>query len=57
MNSDGMPLLPSALLQARKLIALLGMVDTFGLKAYLAAHQRVVGVTVSTVVTAGTEDS
>ena len=31
--------------------------DTFGLKAYLATHQRVVGVTVSTVVTAGTEDT
>ena len=49
--------LPGALPQARKLIALLGIVDTFGLKAYLATHQRVVGVTVSTVVTAGTEDT
>ena len=56
MTSDGMTSLPGALLQARKLIALLGM-DTFGLKAYLATHQRVVGVTVSTVVTAGTEDT
>ena len=38
MTSDGMLSLPGALLQARKLIALLGMVDTFGLKAYLAAQ-------------------
>ena len=32
-------------------------VDTFGFKAYLAAHQRVVGVAVSALVTAGTEDT
>ena len=50
-----MPSLPSALLQARTLIALLEKVDTFGLKAYLAAHQREVGVTIGTVVTAGTK--
>lgn len=55
MTSDGMPSLPGALPQARKLIALLGMVNAFRLKTYLAAHQRVVGV--STVVTAGTEDT
>ena len=30
---------------------------TYGLKAYLAAHQKVVGVAVSTVVTAGTENT
>lgn len=57
MTSDGMPSLLGALPQARKLIALLGMVNAFRLKAYLAAHQRVVGVTVSTVVTVGTEDT
>ena len=43
MTSDGMPSLPGALPQARKLIALLEMVNAFRLKAYLAAHQRVVG--------------
>lgn len=31
----------------------LGTVDTFGLKAYLAFHQRVVSVAVSAVVTTG----
>ena len=30
---------------------------TYGLKPYLAAHQRVVGVAVRTVVTAGTENT
>lgn len=46
MTCDGMTSLPGALF---------GIVDTFGLKACLATHQRVVGVTVSTLVTAGTE--
>ena len=55
MTSDRMTSLPGALPQARKLIALLGIVDTVRLKACLATHKRVVGVTVSTVVTAGTE--
>lgn len=32
-------------------------VDTFGFKAYLAAHQRVVGVAVSALVTVGTEET
>ena len=36
---------------------LLGTVDTFGLKAYFSAHQRVVGVAVSALVTTGTEDT
>lgn len=57
MTADGMPSLPGALPQARKLIALLRMVNAFRLKAYLASHQRAVGVTVSTVITAGTEDT
>ena len=57
MNADGMPSLPGALPQARELIVLLRMVNAFRLRAYLAAHQRVVGATVSTVVTAGTEDT
>ena len=36
---------------------MLATVSTYGLKAYLAAHQKVVGVAVSTVVTAGTENT
>ena len=32
-------------------------VDTFGFKAYLAAHQRVVGVAVSALVTVSTEET
>ena len=36
---------------------LLGAVGSFGLKAHLVASQRVVSVTVSAVVTAGTEDA
>lgn len=32
-------------------------VDTFGFKAYLAAHQTVVGVAASALVTVGTEDT
>lgn len=32
-------------------------VDTFGFKTYLAAHQRVVAVAVSALVTVGTEDT
>lgn len=34
-----------------------GAVDSFGLKTHLAANYSVVGVTVSAVVTAGTEDA
>ena len=34
-----------------------GTVDTFGFKTYLAAHQRVVAVAVSALVTVGTEDT